>query len=110
MVDPSEEARRATQAFADHLREMVLEGLGPLLRFLAEHNERAALLSFGSSEQRWLVVMVTRELVDTLGDQVIQLQDAMRAAAAKAGISALDEETGAHVERARKRQRPKGEN
>jgi hypothetical protein len=66
----------------------------------------AALLSFGSSDERWLVVMVTRELVDTLGDQVVQLQDAMRTAAAKAGISALDEETGAHTERARKRQPP----
>jgi len=44
----------------------VKEHLGPILALFAKANERAALVSFGSSAERWLVVMVTRELVDHL--------------------------------------------
>lgn len=107
-----DEIRQATKAFTDSLKHTVLTHLGPRLAFLARCNQRAAMVSFGSSEQQWLVVMVTKELVDQLGDVMTAMQETLRTAAAKAGVEALDEAGGAHTEREadRKRQPPKDVN
>ncbi len=83
-------ARKGAHAIAAILENGVREHLAPTLAFLAKANERAALVSFGSSTDRWLVVMVTRELVDHLAKDVEQLQQDLRAAAEKGGVPSLD--------------------
>jgi hypothetical protein len=85
------EARAACAAIVAALQHQVLEHVGPILRFLAERNERAAMVSFGSAAEGWLCLMVTRELVDQVLGYCDEMQTSLRAASKAAGVRALDE-------------------